>query len=197
MDKGLVVSIQGYSTHTTNELADKCINAGAVGIRTDKKIDINKPLIALEKLEGKDYYITTSLESIKRCRWGDYVAIDSRRGNMELHILYATCLLNGYEIIADIENIRDVENILEMYLKKKHKLPAYFATTFSFLTNGHANIELIKDIVSITSVPIIAEGKYRDLIDVIKARQNGASNICIGAEISDIEYLTEKFNKIC
>ena len=35
MKKGLIVSIQGYSQPTTQELAEKAILGGAVAIRTD------------------------------------------------------------------------------------------------------------------------------------------------------------------
>jgi len=196
MDKGLIVSIQNYSQEVTQELAGKCIDSGADGIRTDKAIMIKKPIIALEKIENKKYYITTDIEAINRCYYGNYIAIDSRRGNFDLSLLFAFCQINGIKVIADIQCIKDVENIMEMHLKKTFKLPAYFATTFSFLSTGYPDNDLIKDIVGITNVPVIAEGKYKEKKEIEKAYRNGASNICIGAEISDISYLTKKFSRI-
>ncbi len=198
MNKGLIVSIQEYSQQTTIELAARCISNKAVAIRTDVditwlKMHYDFSIIALKKLEKK-YYITTSTESINSCKWGDYIAIDSRRGNNDLNFLYVYAFYqNKKKIIADIENIEDVKNILRQNEKKLIELPKYFATTFSFLKMGNPDIELIKNIKNLCDIPIIAEGKYKTLDQIKKAYEFGANNICIGSEISNIKYLMNKF----
>ena len=47
--KGLIVSIQGYSRAMTEEMIVEIANAGAVAIRTDKKVNSRLPLIGLIK----------------------------------------------------------------------------------------------------------------------------------------------------
>lgn len=193
MEKGLIVSIQGYSRDTTQELADKIISCGIVGIRTDKNIVINKPIIALQKLEEKKYYITTDILAINQCLYGQYIAIDSRRGNQDINLLYAYCQLHGIKIVADIECMKDFDNILEMHNVGCYRLPDYFATTFSFLKTGYPDFEMIKKIKKMQGIKVIAEGKYKTYEDVKKAYDYGADNVCIGSEISDVKYLTNKF----
>ena len=86
MDKGLIVSIQGYSKDTTQELATKCIEAKAIAIRTDIEINVDVPVIYLKKhevLNRKDQaYITSMIEDIKEIelymKEKDFIAIDYR-----------------------------------------------------------------------------------------------------------------------
>jgi N-acylglucosamine-6-phosphate 2-epimerase len=193
MKNGLIVSIQGYSEITTLELASKSVKTGCVAIRTDENINLNCEKIALKKLDDRQYYITTTKEAIKSCMWGNYIAIDSRKGNKNLDFLYAYCHINEIDIVADIEDIRDFDNIMKMHKNQKIALPAYVSTTFSFLKTGKHDFLLVKELYNKTNIPIIAEGKIKTVEDVKKAYKFGAKNVCIGAEISDIEYLTKKF----
>lgn len=188
IEKGVIVSVQNYTQKTTQELAKRAIDSGAIGIRTDRNIKA-KNVIGLEK-NDREFYITTTKDSLLRVsKWADYIAIDSRKGNYELDYLYAICHVNEIRIVADIEDIEDVKNILYICNRDKIKLPVYFATTFS-----NKNIELIQEISMITDIPIIAEGGYTDKEDIQQAKRNGVNNICIGAGL-DIGKLTEKFVK--
>jgi N-acylglucosamine-6-phosphate 2-epimerase len=183
--KGLIVSIQGYSKTTTQELARKAINHGATGIRTDQSIKVKAPIIGLKKLHGKEYYITTDKDIIHEVsKWADYVAIDSRKGNREIEWLYAHCHTSNINIVADIEKIEDVENILNICYGLKIKKPEYFATTFS---NCYINL--------ITEVPIIAEGGYSSIDSVTRAKKNGAKCVCIGTAL-DIGILSNIYKGI-
>jgi putative N-acetylmannosamine-6-phosphate epimerase len=190
-EKGLIISIQGYSLNTTQELVDLVIKEGAVGIRTDQPIKCNIPIIGLKKLKELKYYITTTREAINEVSaWTRIIAIDSRKGNANIDLLYAHCHLNEINVIADIENHEDVINILTICEEQRIKTPIYFATTFS-----DCNIDLIKQIKSITNISIIAEGGFNTEEKIIKAKNAGVNNICIGTAISDIKKLTEKFIK--
>jgi putative N-acetylmannosamine-6-phosphate epimerase len=193
--KGIIVSIQKYSGSTIQELTDNAIEGGAVAIRTDKPLNCDVPLIALEKLPDRKYYITTTKEAIQFCSWGNYIAIDSRKGNQDLVYLYSFCHVNEYNIIADIEDFYDVATIIDICKKGNIKKPSYFSTTFSFLKNNKHNFDLITQINNYCDIPVIAEGKIKSIDDVKRAFECGASNVCIGAEISDIQYLTNKFSK--
>jgi N-acylglucosamine-6-phosphate 2-epimerase len=187
--KGIIVSVQNFSQSTTQELANICVENGAVAIRTDKPIECEVDLIGLMKLKNKKYYITTSIKSIDAVSLiSDYVAIDSRKGNKEIPALYDYCLMRNINVVADIETIDDVKNILNKGLK-----PCYIATTFSFLENEQPNIELIKEIRNITNIPIIAEGGYYLERQIIKAIEYGANNVCIGRAVSKVNELTKDY----
>jgi N-acylglucosamine-6-phosphate 2-epimerase len=189
-EKGLIVSIQGYSKETTQELVNLVTSIKIVGIRTDQLVQCKLPIIGLKKLKEFQYYITTTREAINEVsRWTNIIAIDSRKGNQNINLLYAHCHLNQLNIIADIEDIEDVINILEICNTQKIVKPKYFATTFS-----NCNIDLIFEIKKITDIPIIAEGGYDSFEKIEQAKKAGANNICIGTVISDMKKLTEKFS---
>lgn len=185
----LIVSIQGYTMHTTQELSNKVIEAGAHGIRTDKPI-VADFIIGLKKDLDKKYYITTSKKDILAVsKWTNNIAIDSRKGNQEIEYLYSLCHVNEIDIVADIETIKDFINILKLCNQHKFNKPKYIATTFS-----KCNRKLIHQIKTIdNSAQIIAEGGYNSIDKIKEAYDNGASYICIGAAISDIGALTRKF----
>jgi N-acylglucosamine-6-phosphate 2-epimerase len=194
LKKGLIVSIQKYSQSTTQELAEKAIEGGAIAIRTDQHIMVDVPVIALEKLENKKFYITTTRKAIKNCIWGQYVAIDSRKGNIDIDLLYSYCHINEINIVADIANIEDVYNLLAICAKLKLKTPKFIATTFS-MREGYPNLLLIQQIKKCTRIPIIAEGGYSNTAYITAAMQNGANLICIGTAISDIKLITKEYQE--
>jgi N-acylglucosamine-6-phosphate 2-epimerase len=182
MKKGLIVSIQNWTQDTTNELASMAIKGGAIAIRTDKPLLSAIDIIGLKKDFTKEFYITPTIEDVKNVsEWADYIAIDSRIGNKEIEILYKYCRELNKKIVADIEDLKDVENIIKYN-------PDYIATTFS-----KGNIELIKEIKNIADIPVIAEGGYDSKEKIKQAIKNGAHAICIGEAISDIFKLTKKF----
>jgi putative N-acetylmannosamine-6-phosphate epimerase len=198
MKGGLIVSIQGYSFQVSLELASMVLNNGAVGIRTD--IDINIILkaafpycsvIALKKLKDEKYYITASKEAIDSCMWGDYIAIDSRRGNPKLEYLYGICYYAKKNIVSDIRTVKDVENILKLVEKNMIKKPAYIATTFAFDKKLSEKIDDIEDIKNMTDIPIIAEGGIK--LEHVPELSKRVHNICIGKEITGIGLKTGEF----
>jgi len=152
MEKGLIVSVQGYSVNTTKELSDKAIKGGAIGIRTDQPITVNMPIIGLKKNKGK-YHITTNLPHINEVsKWANYVAIDSRKGNNDIRHLLSYCNEIDCNFISDISSDEDVKNILNICSNSKLKLPSYFATTFCHDLNYNKKLAIIKNIKEITNV---------------------------------------------
>lgn len=193
MKKGLIVSIQGYTQETTQELASKLNKIEISGIRTDRPFKFKIPIIALEKIPEKKYYITPTVEAITRCQWGDYVAIDCRRGNPDLQLLLAYAQIHRIKVIADIKDYKDVDNIIRLHEKNNFDYPAYIATSFSFLDTNTINFKLIEYIKNNCEVPVIAEGKIKNADEAKICYDLGADNICVGSEISDIKYLAKKF----
>jgi len=193
IEKGLIVSIQGYSRGTTQELAEGAVQGGAVAIRTDQPISTKVPVIGLEKIPNKSYYITTSRDSIIRCMaWSNYIAIDSRRGNNDLEILLAHCHINNINVVADIRTLDDVKNLLTICEEQNIRKPAYIATTFDYDMSYIQKLVIIKAIKSYSDIPVIAEGGYSKL-DEVKGVLKLCDNVCIGASVSDIEKLTKKY----
>lgn len=189
MDQGIVVSIQKFSKTTTQELAKKAIEGGAVAIRTDQPIKVKCDIIGLRKIPDRKYYITSELWAVKEVmQWTKLIAIDSRRGNTELEMLYAFCHMNDISIVADIETIDDVNSLLKMLNERKINVPAYIATTFS-----KCNVDLIRQIKNVTIIPVIAEGGYSRQLEIENARKLGAHAVCIGEAVSKIDCLTNKF----
>jgi len=190
LEKGLIVSIQGYSFSTTQELAEHAIKGGAVAIRTDKPLEIEVPMIGLMKFKKKKFYITTSIKTIENVSFStNYVAIDSREGNKDICDLYSFCKIHSIDIVADIGRIEDVE-----YLINFGCVPDYICTTFSFLYNdGYPDIQLIERIQKLIDVPIIAEGGFEHLYQIQQAMAAGANNVCIGKAISKVYEKTEEY----
>ena len=189
MDQGIIVSIQTYNKTTTQELAKRAIEGGAVAIRTDQPIKVKCDVIGLRKIPERRFYITSELWAVKEVmQWTNLIAIDSRKGNMELEILYAFCHINNIDIVADVANIEDVKSLLLMLNNKKIMMPKYIATTFA-----KGSLEIIRNIKNITSIPVIAEGGYNSEANVSFARHIGAHAVCIGEAISKIDCLTNKF----
>lgn len=193
--KGLIVSIQGYSQQTTQEIANICKSNGAVGIRTDQPISTDLFLIGLKKLDGEKYYITSSKNAIVDVsKWTKNIAIDSRKGNQEIDFLYSVCHLLNLNIIADIKTIDDVINVINICTKGKIIFPSYFCTTFDY--ENKQKWKLISDIKNITDIPIIAEGGYHEKREIRQAYKHGANNVCIGNAITGIAQKIKKFSEV-
>jgi len=200
MNKGIIVSIQGYMPETTQELAKEATNAGAVAIRTDKYIDCPMPIIGLRKIKMNDYdimkepYITPTINDISIVKkWlhkNNFIAIDFRKINKNLNEINAYCLENKIDIIADIGDFDDYENII-----KNGYTVAYVASTLSVLYNKrfYPDIELVKKLYDAGCRNIIAEGNYRICKDVEDVLDYGINNVCIGTAISNIYKLTKKY----
>ena len=195
MKKGLIVSIQGYSQQTTQELSEKAISGGAEGIRTDQNIKCSVPIIGLKKLYQKKYYMTSDTGAINDVmKWADFVALDCRKGNTELDLIISHCHVNNFKYIADIETIEDYNNLIKICDTMKIIKPVYIGTTFNVFNND-SHEKLVKRLSLLTD-NIIVEGGISQTNEVyFYSRHKNVSNICIGTAISDIYQNTQKFSK--
>lgn len=204
-ENGIIVSIQGYSLNTTQELANNAINAGAVGIRTDKLLNIDIPYIVLKKTKVekeeriKIPFITPTIEDIqfyenKIDKDKVYIAVDYRVINKNLKSVSDYCRQKKIKIVADIANIGDYKNILS-----NNYYHDYIATTLSVLYYDNKyfpDIWLAQELYNSGCKNIIAEGNFSKREDVRKVFYYGINNICIGSAISDIYKLTQKYTSI-
>jgi len=201
LERGIIVSIQGYHQKTIEELAKNAINAGAVAIRTDKPIHFSPyekkvPLIGLNKSKVVNPeitpYITPDLESIiSVSKWAEYIAIDYRQLNPNLKKISDYCKEQKLNIVADIGSWKDFNNI-----KENDYYYTYIATSFSvFDIMFFPDKELLSKVCKIEK-NVIAEGNYKTRKDVKEALEIGACNVCIGGAISDVYKLTRKFTTV-
>ena len=198
LDKGIIISIQGYSKHTTEELAMEAISGGAIAIRCDKEISCNIPIIGLHKIKVdkliENAYITPDIENIEKVKdWSDYIAIDYRRLNKNLDNINEYIIENKLKVIADISSIKDYRNILE----KKYQY-SYIATSLSVFKNGFfPDIQILAQILKINNEEnIIAEGNFNERNEIRIVFNMGINNVCIGSAVSNIYKLTKKYVSI-
>jgi putative N-acetylmannosamine-6-phosphate epimerase len=193
MEKGLIVSIQGYSIQTTVELAGNAIRAGAIAIRTDKNMKSEVPTIGLRKIKVRsreeESYITVDVEAVKDvARWADYIAFDARSFNTNMKSIVEYCKQNGLKLIADIACMDDYKNIIDAGFEFE-----YVTTALSVFDRHEPDLKLVADLHKTGCKRIIAEGNFTACWQVAEAYKNGAVNVCVGTAISDIYKNTRRF----
>jgi putative N-acetylmannosamine-6-phosphate epimerase len=204
MNRGIIVSIQGYSVATTYELALEAISGGCIGLRLDKRIAIPMdravPIVGLKKEKGTDCkirpYITHTLEAVREvAQWADLVAVDSRRCNPNLPEIARFCRENRIKVVADVETFEDFADL------KARGLPYDFvATTLSVLDRPagckfEPDLDLVRRIAR-EERNLIAEGEFSSRKDVREAYVLGARCVCIGAAIANVYKLTKKYTSV-
>ena len=197
---GIIVSIQGYSLHTTEEMVAETINAGAIAIKTDKPLkkfnDIQ--IIGCEKMIVRnpetEPYLTSTIDLIdKVSQWSDYVSIDYRKLNNNLKNISDYCREKKIKVIADIGTIEDFENI-----KKKNYHYDYIATTFTIFNPKYRFYPDLDFAINLKKLEkyVIAEGNIKERKHVRDMYRNGINHICIGGAITNIYKLTRKFTTV-
>lgn len=192
MEKGIIVSIQGYGKGTTQEIADEVTNAGAVALRLDKKVNTELPIIGLLKAKNKQHeceaYITHTLDAVRSVsEWADYVAIDYRRISPYLKEISDYCRVNQLQVVADVSDIYDVYNIFE-----KKLYYTYLATTLSVFGHNTPNFWFLKEVLK-NEKKVIAEGNFKTFDHIKRAAKAGAPNICVGYAITGFFKRTQEF----
>lgn len=198
LSRGIIISIQGYSVETTEEMIIEVANAGAVAIRTDKKCKSRLPLIGLHKIKVKERiqeaYITPTLEAVKEVeKWSKIIAIDYRRLNSNLKEISDYCREKELVVIADIGKIEDYENIL-----KNDYYYSYVATTLAVLYGFHhgPDLDLVERLKNKGCENIIAEGRFNTRSQVKRAFNLTAHNVCIGDAVTGVFRLAKKFTTV-
>lgn len=200
MKRGIIVSIQGYETRTTGELASEAVRAGAIALRSDKPIRLQEdvervPVIGLHKMHvrapSREPYITAELETVQEvAKWADYVAIDCRVCNTRRMELLDWCKANKIKVVADIASYDDWASL-------QGQRYDYIATTLSvFHKNHRPDTVLVEQLIKAGEKNVIAEGNYTTRKDVQAVLKRGAAAVCIGGAISNVYKLTRKFTTV-
>ena len=212
MKNALIVSCQAFEGEPLfgdmimARMAAAAVNGGARVIRANGARDIkqiketlNVPVIGLNKryIDGYEVYITPTFEDAAKVLMAgaDVVAIDCtvRVRPEPLKEIFDKVRTEFPKalIMADISCLEDAAYVLNLK-------PDFLATTLSGYTEGTMNrsrpdIGLVKELSSLHSVPVVAEGNYWEPGDVLKAFEAGAFAVTVGSAISRPHLITERF----
>jgi putative N-acetylmannosamine-6-phosphate epimerase len=196
---GIIISLQGFSRHTTSELAREIKKAGAVAIQTDKMISSPLPLIGFRNITNVNKRTqpcrTPSIKEISEVKeWAYIVAIDYRLCNTNLLDISKYCRGNNISVVACIQNIDDYENIIEN--DYSHDFINTFFSIYANDNNKQPDIELVKDLRKLGCENIIAEGNYSTIDQARTAYNYGARNVCIGNAITNMYAKVLEFTEV-
>lgn len=221
LKKGLIVSCQAtpeeplHSSEIMGRLAQAAEMGGAIAVRVNTYPDLvaarNKvkvPILGLIKTQYEGYYpyITPTMKEVDDVvkSGAEIICIDAThypRPNgltlkefvKEIRIKYP-----NHEILGDVATVEEGITASELGLD-------YVATTLSGYTPDtfdnssslivelrEPNFNLIEQLVNSIETPVIAEGRFWDAINAIKAMKLGAYAVTIGAGITRPQIITKK-----
>lgn len=209
---GLIVSCQAlpqeplFGSEFMACMAQAAEAGGAVGIRANSPADIaairavtNLPLIGLSKVEmaGCDVYITpTAADALAVSEAGaDIIAIDAtNRPHPEgtgAQAIRRAAEATGKPVLADISTYDEA-------LTAQDAGAAFVSTTMSGYTpyspQGDApDLELIRRLAPVLTVPLIAEGRIATPEQARAALDAGAWAVVVGGAITRPQQITARF----
>ncbi|MEG0709841.1 MAG: N-acetylmannosamine-6-phosphate 2-epimerase [Longicatena sp.] len=211
---GLIVSCQArvgwamYGPEIMTAFATAAKEGGAVGIRAtgvDNILSIKKavdlPLIGINKqfVDGYDVYITPTYESAAEIieAGSDIVALDAtsriRPGGENIRDIVAKIRTNYPKtlIMGEISTLEEAINIKDLNFD-------LISTTLSGYTHASrsitsVNLDLIRDIRTNISIPVIAEGKIKNEQEARLALESGAFAVVVGTSITRPEIITARY----
>lgn len=211
----LVVSCQAYGNEplfVPGYMAKMALAAkmgGAVGIRANGpddiesiKKEIDLPIIGIwkQRSEGSDVYITPSIESAQAIKeaGADIIALDCTF-QKNINGKYAWELIKEIKEKLNMLVMADISTVEEGLNAEKEgadlistTLSGY--TRYTKYTEG-PDFNLIKELSSSLSVPLMAEGRIWTVEHAKKALELGAHAIIVGGAITRPQEITRRFVK--
>jgi len=213
--KGLIVSCQAleseplYGSEIMAKMAIAAEKGGAVGIRANYSADIKAikeavdlPIIGLIKREypGYEVYITPTLREVEEvvAAGAHIVAIDatdmSRPGNKSAsEFIYEIKKKFDIMVMADVSTY-------EEGIRAQDAGADIVSTTMSGYTpyspkSEGPDFELIRNLSSDLTVPLIGEGRIWEPKEAVKALELGAYAIVVGTAITRPMNITKRFTE--
>jgi N-acylglucosamine-6-phosphate 2-epimerase len=210
---GLIVSCQAADSSPLNEpkiiaaLALAVQQQGAVGVRVNGSRNIGAvrkavtiPIIGIEKrsLENFPVYITPTFASLRRvARAGaDIVALDCTRrprpkGQSLPEIIARARRESNAPLMADVATVSDGLQAADLGVD-------LIATTLYGYTEETLNargpaFRLLRSLVRENRLPVVVEGRLHKPDDVKRAFDLGAFAVVVGAAITGVEWLVQRF----
>lgn len=207
---GLIVSCQAYPDEPMRvasimaAIAQAAVLGGAVGIRAQGLADIRAvrevvsvPVIGLVKIGKDGVFITpTVTDCVEVAAAGaDIVAFDGTTRPRPDRSSVRDCVdaihAHGKLALADCGSAEDAE----------HSVAAgadFVATTLSGYTGARPktdgpDLELLEQMVALTDVPVIAEGRVHTPTDAARCLELGAYAVVVGTAITHPTSITRRF----
>lgn len=216
IEKKLIVSCQAlpdeplHSSYIMGKMAKAADQAGASGIRANSVVDINEiqsetelPIIGIIKneYENSEVFITPTLKEVREvCETGvAVVAIDAtnrkRPNGEDLSEIINKAKSEFPEILfmADTATIQDAEKA------EKYGFDIVGTTLYGYTeeTRGFDisdnDFQHLKDILTVTNLPVIAEGKIDTPKKAKRVLEIGAHAVVTGGAITRPQEIARKF----
>lgn len=208
---GLIVSCQApegsplRDPYILGRIASAAESAGAVAIRAEGlasieaiKKEVSIPVIGLIKRgNSSEIYITPDAKDVKNLveSGADIIAIDATNRLREGGVSSAEFMTQALAAAGQIPIMADVDDLSSAIIAEAAGA-SLVGTTLSGYTRGetsnYPNIDLVRQLASALKIPIIAEGRYSDVQDILSALESGALAVCVGTALTDPWTLTKR-----
>jgi putative N-acetylmannosamine-6-phosphate epimerase len=201
-------------------MAKAAVTAGAVGIRANGPEDIrairkitNLPIIGIYKIKNPQFkvYITPTLESAMEIKNAgtDIIALDATFNKRENNLTSGEMIKlvkekTGLPVMADISSFEEGiaaakagADIIATTFAKPMK-PAAVNEVNGYrplIEDLPPSMELISQLCSSISKPVIAEGRFWNISEVLEAFERGAYSVVVGSAITRPSEITFRFVK--
>jgi len=211
--KGLIVSCQALEAEPlfgADHMAVMAMAArmgGAVGIRANTPVDIaairktvDLPIIGLYKqvIPPFEVYITPTIESAMAVNQAgaDIIALDA---TLRAHPAEksAADLIKEIKSITHKPVLADIDNVCAGQAAEQAGADAVSTTlsgyTADSLRSESPDFDLIKNLCDCLRIPVIAEGRFWTVEQMVHAFELGAFAVVIGAAITRPQLITQRF----
>jgi putative N-acetylmannosamine-6-phosphate epimerase len=212
--RGLIVSCQAYrgdplfGPHIMAAMARAAEAGGAVGIRANSPDDIaairqvtRLPIIGLWKVHSpeSEVYITPDFNSAAAIAHAgsDMIAIDATpRSRIEGVTLPALIEFIhdklGKPIMADVSCVEDA------LLAESLGADVISTTLAGYTLHGRPrsdgpDLDFLREVIGCVRAPVVAEGRYHEPLQVVRAFELGARAVVVGTAITRPEAITRRF----
>lgn len=213
---GLIVSCQAlpgeplYSSFIMARMAVAAKEAGAVGIRANSVVDIQSikdyvdlPIIGIIKKDypGSEVYITPTIKEIRQvCTAGaEVVAIDAtariRPDGKRLSEVVAEAKKEFPDVLlmADASTLEDVKNAIEVGFDIIGTTLHGYTKETEMMDISDNDFEFLKDVLALSPLPVIAEGKIGTPEKAAKVLALGCHAVVVGGAITRPKQIAESF----
>ncbi len=212
--RGLIVSCQAYEgdpmfgANIMANMAKAAEAGGAVAIRVNSPQDIRAirritelPIIGLYKVysSASDIYITPDFESAESIALAgsDIIAVDStnraRPKNIKLSDLFKFIIDSLHiPIMADISCVEEAV-IAESLGADMVSTTLSGYTSLEYPASNEPDLALVEELVKTVKIPVVAEGRYHETLQVARAMILGAYAVVVGEAITRPEKITERY----
>ncbi len=213
---GLIISCQAlpgeplYSSFIMARMAVAAKEAGAVGIRANSVVDIQSikdyvdlPIIGIIKKDypGSEVYITPTIKEIRQvCAAGaEVVAIDAtariRPDGKRLSEVVAEAKKEFPDVLlmADASTLEDVKNAIEVGFDIIGTTLHGYTKETEMMDISDNDFEFLKDVLALSPLPVIAEGKIGTPEKAAKVLALGCHAVVVGGAITRPKQIAESF----